>query len=71
MKLCDFRTMAMRMNKGLPNITQSPTDNGLSLIYAVAYENPEPYSMMISVLSSLLSDAIFLFGLITSTINGR
>ena len=71
MKLCDFRTMAMRMNKGLPNITQSATDNGLSLIYAMAYENPEPCSMMISVLSSLLSDAIFLFGLITSTINGR
>ena len=61
--------MAMGMNKGLPYITQSPTDNVLNLTNAVTYQNPEAYSMIIRILSSLLPPAIILFGLITNTIN--
>ena len=61
--------MAMRMNKGLPNITQSPTDNVLNLTNAVTYQISGPYSIVISAVSSLLPPAIILFGLITNTIN--
>ena len=61
--------MAMRMNKRLPNITQSPSDNVLNLTNAVTYQISGPYSIVISAVSSLLPPAIILFGLITNTIN--